>query len=88
MQSLSVENLPEGMTVLELEKLFRPFGWVSRIDFRPGQAAVDLAWGGWLAARSLNGTVYRGRVLVVRPVREPSLRRDEHLTGHALAGDF
>ena len=85
MQRLSVENLPPGITVPDLAALFRPFGWVTQIDLRPGTAAVDLAWGAWMAARDLDGAVYRGQRLAVRPARGPVL---EPPARRVPAGDF
>lgn len=92
MQSLSVENLPAGITVAELDFLFRQFGWVARIDLRPGRDAavgvVDLAWGGGLAARDLDGVEYRGRVLAVRCARGPAAWGQERTAPRSAGGDF
>jgi len=75
MLTVSVENLPAGTTVTDLEKLFRPYGWVSAVDLKPnptgGAGAVDLAWGGDQAVRELNGFEFRGRVLSVRGASAP-----------------
>lgn len=70
MKTLTVENLPNDTTVPELVSLFQPFGWVAGVDMKKGNngqiGKVDLAWGSDLALRFLNGTLYKGRPLVVR----------------------
>jgi hypothetical protein len=85
MYRLSVENLPTGTTVSDLATLFRPFGWVTHVELGAGKGQVELAWGGSLAARDLDGAEYRGRRLAVRNAR--GTRADEGLAVR-IGGDF